>query len=394
MSFLSRGLCAGDPRKASSALDPPASHAALTVSAGVIDATDSTNCGMTSGGNLSTVWSIAAPRTSHRPPDAPLCWFIHSSAGASCDRPSFLAGIFAVKPRARDLAASRSPERVRAHAASTAATTPALRSRMSDPKSWPSSISAAATWSESAVAPRNAWSTKLALGWLDSARSFPRKNLRKISFSSLGGAARRTASNRCDPLRLSMSCRMSFSSAFASSSPSGVFSSGAHPKNPGTIQFSAAASPWCALSIAWRNALPHASSVRFHSSGSSAASMASANALSSSANLCRSGWPIPESAKAPALLVPPLSLFARLPALDDGEHSRPLRTLRSLRATGDTRGSYAQLTASATTPSAIAFSGAWSFRRRSSGGVLPTLAATHPSACSATRDPKRLLHRT
>ena len=144
-SFLSRGLWVWEPRNASRARDPPESHAALTASPEVIEATDSINWGIASGGNLRIVCSIAAPSTSHLPPPAPLCWFIHSSAGASCDRPSFLAGIFAVNPLARDLAASRSPERVRAHAARIAATTPARLSRMRDPKSCPSSISAVAT---------------------------------------------------------------------------------------------------------------------------------------------------------------------------------------------------------------------------------------------------------
>ena len=92
----------------------------------------------------------------------------------------------------------------------------------------------------------------------------------------------------------------------------------------------------------WTKTPPQASSVKFHSSASSAARVVSENADSMSLNWCRSGGASPESAKVPAALVPPLSFPARLPAFDEGEHSRPDRTLRNLRATGDARGSYAE----------------------------------------------------
>ena len=64
-----------------------------------------------------------------------------------------------------------------------------------------------------------------------------------------------------------------------------------------------------------------------------------------------------------------------------------------MRATGETRGSYAASTAEATRASEMAAIGASRDARRSSLGRAPTRDATHWSACSATRLPKRDLHR-
>mmetsp|Transcript_5399 Transcript_5399/g.20295 ORF Transcript_5399/g.20295 Transcript_5399/m.20295 type:complete len:299 (-) Transcript_5399:269-1165(-) len=220
-----------------------------------------------------------------------------------------------------------------------------------------------------------------------------RKNRRNISFNRPFGAALKIASNKCEPLRLSASRFTSPASALASSSPSAVPSSGAHPRKPGMIQFRLAVSPLCAVKSACRKALPHASSDRFHSSGSKEANTKSLNRRSSASKTCLSAGASTASPNPPAALVPPFSFPAKPPALAAGAHSLPDSRERCVRATGDTLGSYALSTAVAAMASEIATSTGVTFSISASPGVRPTLAQTHPKAFSATLLPNKLLHR-
>ena len=158
------------------------------------------------------------------------------------------------------------------------------------------------------------------------------------------------------------------------------------------IQFNAAASPRCAVNIACKNALPHASSVSPHSSLSSAASVVSLYSRSNASNLCLSGGASPLSANAPAALVPPFNFPASDPAFALGAHSLPDTTLKNFRATGETRGSYAASTAALESDSPIAANAGANVSSVSAVGSFPTRAATHPSARSATRLPNSDLH--
>ena len=90
--------------------------------------------------------------------------------------------------------------------------------------------------------------------------------------------------------------------------------------------------------------------------------------------------------------MPPLSLPASPAFFAEGAHSRPDKALSSVRATGDTLGSYAESIAVAATASATATSLGAIFPSSASEGVLPTRAHTMRSAFSATRLPNRDLH--
>ena len=217
-------------RNASSAREPPASHAADVASRVVRLAVDSTRLRHDIGRELEQ--SLQHRRAEHAAPSPrETTVLVHPQQRGRELRSTFLPRRHLRGESPGEIfAASLSPERRRAHAARTAATTPARRSRSSEPKSGPSSCRAVLTWSPSRVAPKSAWRTKLAVGCPATARIFPRKNRRKISPSTPRGAARMIASNRWLPLRLSTSCFTSDSLASANSSPSFVPSAGAHPR--------------------------------------------------------------------------------------------------------------------------------------------------------------------